>query len=167
MATVDSLNQLAGELLAVAASAVASTDAGAAAATYLSPGIPSLDRECDTVAVWVAAIGQENTLPRSPSVGQRLRFGWINLVTFNVLAARCLGYGKAVPSVAVMNAAAAKVQQDGWALWNAIPAAVIDNDLFGGICRDVKVLPIQPLTPQGNMGGWTLTVQAGLDGYTP
>lgn len=162
------LTDLAQALLDAAAAAVATTSAGAAALTFLSPGLPALDRGCDIVTVWVSQLSQENTAPRSVAGGQRLRLGWVNVASFSILTGRCLNYGaRAIPSPDALNAAAVKITEDGWALWNAIPQAVRDDGLFGGVCKDIRILPMQPLTPQGNVGGWTLTVQAEIPGYLP
>jgi hypothetical protein len=55
--------------------------------------------------------------------------------------------------------------EDGWALWNGVSTAIINDDLFGGVCKDIKLLSMSPLVPQGGVAGWVLTVSFELPGY--
>lgn len=171
--TVQGVAQLAHELLAASETALATTIGGTPEITYLSPGLPALDRGCDTLAVWAALVTDEQTAPLTPlpQVGQRRRVAWLNIVTLNALVARCVrvGYstqrGYSYPTSEQLTEDAEKVMEDGWALWNGISLAVRDDGLFGGVCQDIKLPTLSALTPQGAMAGWVLTVQVELPGY--
>lgn len=173
LGTVDGIAQTAQALLDAAFEAVSDTVGGEPSVSYLSPGLPALDRGCDTLAVWSSLIADEQTQPLTPlpQLGQRRRIAWLNIVTYNVQIARCIRVGRetqggySVPTVEQMTTDAEKVMQDGWALWNGISQAVRDDALFGGPCQDVKFPTMAAMTPQGAMAGWVLTVQAELAGY--
>jgi hypothetical protein len=173
VSTASTLHEVAQELLDTSETAVAATVGGPVALAYLSPGLPSLDYMCDQVAVWCAAITEEQTSPLSPvpQVGQRRRLGWTNLIVLSVLVARCVHVGGTTskgytpPKSSQLSSDADKVMEDGWALWNAISTAIIDAGLFGGTCQDIRFTSMIPLTPQGGLAGWTLTLTAELAGY--
>ena len=173
VSTAASVHEIAQDLLDAAETILATTVGGPVALVYLSPGMPSLDFQCDQIAVWNANLGEEATSPLSPvpAPGFRRRNGWLNLVTLSTLVARCIRVGKTTstgytpPGAAVLSADAAKVMEDGWALYNGISTAIIQDGLFGGTCQDIKFVSMTPLTPQGGMGGWVLTLSIELAGY--
>lgn len=173
VSTAASVHEIAQDLLDASEQILAATVGGPVALAYLSPGLPSLDYQCDQVAVWNSALGEEQTSPLAPApqIGMRRRLGWKNLVTLSVLAARCVHVGKTTrsgytpPSSEVLTADGAKVMEDGWALWNGVSTAYIQDGLFDGTCEDFKILSMSPLTPQGGMAGWVLTLAVELAGY--
>lgn len=167
------LTEQAEALLDVAYNAMSATVGGPPALKYISPGLPALDYQCDQVAVWAAGIGDEQAgaLSPQPVVGQRRRLAWVNLCTLNVLMGRCIHTGKSTskgytpPLESELGEDGGKVMEDAWALWNAVSTAIVQDDLFGGVCQDIKLLSMTPLTPQGGVAGWVLTLSFQLPGY--
>lgn len=168
-----SLHEQAQDLLDAAYAILSGTVGGAPKMQYLSPGLPALDYQCDQVAVWAAAIGDEQAgaVSPPPQVGQRRRLAWTNLCVLSCQATRCISTGTSTktgwtpPKEAVLTSDAEKVMEDGWALWNGISTAILDEALFGGTCKDIKFVSMLPLTPQGGVAGWVLTVSFELAGY--
>lgn len=173
VATAASVHQIAQDLLTTAEQILTTTVGGPVALAYLSPGFPSLDYQCDQVAVWNSGLGEEQTSPLSPipATGQRRRWGWLNLATLSVQSIRCIRVGRTTstgytpPSSEQLAEDAAKVMEDGWALYNGISTAIIEDGLFDGPCKDIKFLSMSPLTPQGGVAGWTLVLSVELAGY--
>ncbi len=173
VSTSATLGEVAQELLDASEQIVAGTIGGPVALAYLSPGLPSLDYMCDQIAVWCAGLTEEQTSPLSPvpQVGQRRRLGWTNLIVLSVLVARCVNVGGTTqkgytpPKIPALVSDSNKVMEDGWALWNGVSTAIIDDGLFGGVCQDIRFTSMIPLTPQGGLAGWTLTITAELAGY--
>lgn len=164
--TVGTVYTFAGELLAVAETALQSTDAGFDGQAYLNPGQPAFDGQCDFVTVW---LGTFNLAPDfNFQTGQRFRTGpRVNLVTWNVTNGRCVdvGTGQTPPTVTAKDQDAAKHMQDGLALWNYVTQALQDSELFQGVCSQLIIGTMTAYTPQGGMAGWNLTVQGQVDGY--
>jgi hypothetical protein len=166
--TVASLHETAQDLLDVFETAVAGTTAGFSGRVALTPGIPALDAECNTVYVWAQGIADEQTSPFGiAQSGQRRRLSWVNLVTLYAQVTRCIASGRTQnpPSEAQLSADARMVMEDGWAIWNAVSTAIRDGGLFGGPCNDVHFVGMTPYGPQGGMAGWTFQAQVALDGY--
>ncbi len=169
------MHEAAQTLLDLTATLMGTTVGGPPALSYLSPGLPAFDYNCDQAAVWVTAITEEQTSPLTPipQVGQRPSTGWLNLVTLAALAGRCIRVGKstgngyAPPTSAVLTEDSEKVMEDIWALWEGVHYAIREQDLFGGLCQDIKFQGITPLTPQGGFAGCVLSVQFELAGYRP
>ncbi len=171
--TAATVHEVAQEFLEAAVAIVNDTIGGPVALAYLSPGLPSLDFQCDQIAVWIAALGDEQTSPLSPvpQPGQKRRIGWVNLATFSCMVARCVNVGTTTkagyepPTIYQLSSDARKTMEDGWALWNGVSTAIRDDALFGGTCMDIKFLSMSPLTPAGGMAGWVLTLSAEMAGY--
>lgn len=164
--TVNTLFELATELLAAGDDALASTDAGAPATTYISPGVPTYDYTCDTLAVYVGGLTEEATSPLNPtpSTGWRHRRGRINLAGLTIVSARC-GITTVEPTAAQITAAAKANYDDGWALWNVITQKIRDDDLFGGSCADVHFDGGLSLTPQAGLVLWQMNLRVEIGGY--
>ena len=173
VSTAASLGLIASELLTVATDALADTVGGPVALSFLSPGLPSLDTMCDQVIVWSPALGEEQTSPLSPTpaTGMRRRNGWLNLATLSILTARCVNVGDVgaggyqTPTVTALDSDALKVMEDGWALWNAVNTAFVQDGLFDGTCKELRILSTTALDPRGGLAGWTMVVQVELAGY--
>ena len=166
LSTVSTLFDMAVDLLAVCDDALTSTEAGAPAMTYVSPGVPTFDYACDTLAVYVPSLTEESTSPLNPapSSGWRHRRGRVNLAGFTVVSARC-GVTSANPTAQQLTAAAKKNYEDGWAIWNVITQRIKDGTLFGGSCADVHYDGGLSLTPQAGLVLWQMTLRAEIGGY--
>ncbi len=171
VSTVSTLFDLAEEFLAAAEAALETTDAGAPAITYISPGIPTFDYLCDTLCVYGATLTEDSTSPLNPppSTGWRHRRGRINLAGLTVVSARC-GVTDASSSASVMaanlTAASRKSLEDGWAIWNVVTQKIKNDDLFGGACTDVHYDGGLVLTPQAGLVLWQMTLRIEIGGYT-
>lgn len=173
VSTAATVHEVAQELLDASEAILATTVGGPVALAYLSPGLPAIDFQCDQVAVYIAAIADEGTSPIAPIpvTGYRRRRGWVNIVGFSAMAIRCVSSGDTAhngyqpPNAAVLSSDARKVMEDGWALWNGISTAIIEDGLFGGTCNDIKFVSLAPMIPQGGVAGWVLTVTAEMPGY--
>lgn len=173
--TAASVHEAAQTLLDLTVTLMTATVGGAPAIAYLNPGLPAFDSNCDQACVWNSSITEEQTSPLTPipQVGDRPNLGWLNLVTLSVFAGRCIHVGSSSsggyrpPKPSELTADAEKVMEDGWALWEGVHYAIREADLFGGLCKDVKFAGITPITPQGALAGWILTVQFELAGYRP
>lgn len=171
MSTVASVHELAQELLDACEAVLATTVGGPPAAVFLSPGLPALDRQCDTLSAYATAPAV--TGASSPGgLGASMRFAVQTHIALSVMVARCLPVGRETkqrylpPTAQQLTGAAQKVMEDMWALWNGVVTQVFDGSLFEGHpCRGVEFLSLTPLDPQGGFGGWTLALQVDLDGY--
>ncbi len=173
VSTSATLHEVAQELLEASVTILNDTVGGPVAIAYLSPGLPSIDFQCDQVIVWIAALGDEATSPLAPIpvTGQRRRMGWTNLVVYSVMVARCVHTGTTTkggsepPEISDQASDARKTMEDGWAIWNGVSTAIIADGLFGGTCTDIKFVSMTPLSIAGGMAGWVLTISAELAGY--
>jgi hypothetical protein len=167
ISTVSTLFDLAVDLLQAADDALATTEAGPPAKSYISPGIPTFDGLCDTLVVYGASLTEESTSPLNPppSPGWRHRRGRINLAGLTVVSARC-GSTSPSPTAAALTADAKKSLEDGWAIWNVITQKIRNDDLFGGACSDVHYDGGLSLTPQAGLVLWQMTLRIEIGGYT-
>lgn len=167
--TVNTLDELATALLAVVETALGDTPGGVPDRVYVPAAPPAFDC-CDFATVHVAALEYAPTSPASGvSGGMRTKYGGIILATLTITAVRCAASipdGEELPSVDDMNAVGALVRADGWALWNHLRTAINDGD-FGGLCDVREFSRGVPVPEQGGCVGWTFTLRAALDGYTP
>ena len=169
--TVASVHQLAADYLSACEDVLATTVGGAPAVSFLSPGLPALDRQCDMLTVYETSpvvIGQSETT----SPGVSMRFGIQTRVGLNAQISRCIPVARETaqkytpPTPEQLNLAAEKVMEDGWALWNGIVTQLRDGSLYEGWpCDAVDFLAMTPLDPQGGMAGWTLSLLFELGGY--
>lgn len=166
---VNTLFEMAVELLSVCDDALATTDAGRPAKSYISPGVPTLDGLCDTLIVYGATLTEEATSPfnPAPSPGWRHRRGRINLAGLTVVSARC-GSTAASPTALALTADAKKSIDDGWAIWNVVTQRLADRDdpLFDGQCTDIHFDPGLSLTPQAGLVLWQMSFRIEIGGYT-
>jgi hypothetical protein len=167
VSTVATVHTIAGELLAKCELALGTTVGGVPPFVSLNPGLPALDRQCDQLYVWESAPVVES----AGGVGS-LHFGWKTFIGLNALIARCVPVGETIdkryrgPSAIKSTAAAQKVMEDMWALWNGVTSEILSGDLFEDFpCSGVRFESMIPLDPQGGFAGWTLALQVELDGY--
>lgn len=162
---VNSLQELAEDVLLVARNCLATTDAGEPATFYVGPVLPAYDC-CPALIVSVALLTEEATSPLAiTDTGRRASFGRVNLVTFLITALRCAAKVQNDGSVltADMEAASTEVNQDAWALWEGFYHAV-GNGTFVGRCSDVHFDRGQAIREQGGCVGWEFALRAQLDG---
>lgn len=138
---------------------------GAPERRFISPGQPALDC-CDQLTVHVAGAVDAPTSPGGLTAGRKAAYGKVNLVLMVATLTRCVPVieQKKWPTPAAMEAAAAQINADGWALWNHTFNMVASGQLFG-ICQEVYWDTLNSITPSGGCGGWTLGVRVRLDGY--
>lgn len=169
--TVASVHQLAAALLTACDDILETTVGGRPDSVFLSPGLPALDRQCDTLTVYATPPTMQ-TEPNQPSglPGSGFRFAWRNFVGLTALIARCVPVGGLVdetwvaPSEIALTAAADKTMEDMWALWNGIGSNL--TDIFEEYpCQGVAFTGLTPLDPQGGFAGWVLALQVELGGY--
>lgn len=135
---------------------------GAPPRRFVSPGQPALDC-CDQLTVHAPNIVERPAGPK-PVTGR------LNVPNLLVTITRCVPEGKIVgqtfqpPAPTSLEAAAAQIHADGWALWNHI-WNMIRNETFLARCQQVTVGNLTALIPDGGCGGWTLGFAAVLDGY--
>lgn len=139
--------------------------AGAPDRAYLTPGVP-VDDCCEQLTVYVDPVGQLDTA-RAARVS---KFAWINMASFTITTGRCLpgsnfeGVTYVAPTPEAMSASARQLNADGMALWNGMRNAYRDGLILAG-CELVRFRPLVARNPSGGCGGWTLVVEAQVDGY--
>lgn len=173
MSDVTTLDGYATELLALCAAALAETDAGAPTVQFVSPGEPALDCP-EMLAVFVTGLAPEQTQPTTPApaAGHRHRPpGMVILASFAIVAARCIPVPNPPRTTIVpadkLTSAAARTNQDVWAIWNRLYWAAHDGSLFGGSCKSFYFDTPAPLPIAGQTAGWTMRLRASIDGYQP
>lgn len=163
---ITSLTDLADSLLSVAVSCLAGTTAGAPALQYISPSAPAFDC-CDAVIVHVASLSEESTSPLSPAAatGMRAKYGRVILAQLVITTLRCAPMPQQDGSVltADIEAAAVKVQEDGWAVFNCVSCAV-KNGVFEDLCSIVHMDRSIAINEQGGCCGWQHTIRAEIGG---
>ena len=164
--TVSTLLDLAEDYLALCETALASTEAGPPVQAYITPGVPVFDALCDTLVVYGATLTEEATSPLNPppSPGWRHRRGRINLAGLTAVSARCAPTD-ADPTPADLTAAAKKVLEDGWAIWNVLTQQLKAGTLFDGACTDIHYDGGLSLTSQAGLALWQMTIRVEIGGY--
>lgn len=129
---------------------------GAPSRAFVSPGRPAADCEQLTVhAQRVAGTPADQKDARQ------------NSVTFVVTLYRCVPKPDAsmkAPRPEALEASAAQLNADGWALWNHIFEKIRAGDLFAK-CPPIIWDGMDALEPAGGAAGWRLTIRATIDGY--
>jgi hypothetical protein len=175
MAATD-LHQLAEDVLAAC---VASLDtipdadptlAGAPERSFVSPGVPVWDC-CEQLVVWVPGVTQQTTRPSG--AGEQARqhvFGRIPLARIEITISRCVPAGEingteyVPPAVTDLEATAAQMHADAWALYNGLFNRIAQG-ILTDVCDEVAWDGLQAATPSGGCGGWTINLRFQLDGY--
>jgi hypothetical protein len=162
---ITTLTDLANLLLDTAADCLADTTAGAPTLQYISPAAPAFDC-CPALIVHVAALSEESTSPLSPiaATGHRDLYGRVTLATLVITALRCAPMPQQDGSVltADIEAVAAEVQEDGWALWNCIGCA-IKNEVFLDLCTIVHFDRAVAINEQGGCVGWQMILRCEIN----
>lgn len=176
MTSATSLYAIAAELLTRSAAILAGTAAGAPDTQFVSQGPPPYD--CPNQLTVHAGIiqygnfraGAEGTTIRDPKMHT------VIMVPLTITALRCARPG-ALPQggIEILNADPAQIQADaeavyadGWSLFCGINKLYRDGSLFAGFpCRPFEVDAALPISPDGGMLGWALTLHVQLDGFDP
>lgn len=164
--TIATLSDYADDVLVVAINALNTTTAGAPDRAYVSPAIPTFDC-CPALLVNVAALGEANTSPTTPSQAPARRSWWGNIIlaTYQIWAIRCAPVIEegVLPSPSEIAASALEVQEDGWALWNGFRHAILDDEIFTH-CLGAHFLGGAPIPEQGGCVGWLFQIRAHIPG---
>ncbi len=167
----------AAELLAAAEVALTDTPAGCPAYRAIWPGRPTFDC-CPAVFVHVGGADVGGTLPLVPSLQPMQRMvttGLVELVALTVTVIRCVpvieqqGQLAVLPEVPDIQAAAATIHADLWAIWNYFVHAHRDGILFQYPSgrREFILDPAVAIVTSGGAGGWQIPVRVQLAGYRP
>lgn len=165
---ITSLTDLTDLLLSVAYAAAGTTTAGTPAGyvAYVSPAAPAFDC-CPGIMVHVASLSEEATSPLSPppATGRRTSYGRIILAQLVVTALRCAPMPQQDGSVLStdIEAVAVEVQEDAWAIFNAISCA-IKNGVFEDLCSIVHLDRSVSIGEQGGCVGWSHVIRAEIGG---
>jgi hypothetical protein len=172
------LYDLCSDYLAACEQAVATTDGGAIARSFVSPGPAAIDCP-DQLAVWSGGPLEADTAPLSPplQLGRRASPGEsghaVHLVNLTCLVTRCaptVKSGGEMPNPAELEAAGKQHLQDVWAIWNVVRALYRAGAVFtrdDGIQRELFFDGAIPLLPQGTAMGWQVPIRVQIDGYHP
>lgn len=158
------------ELLGIANAGLAETAAGAIARAFVSAGLPALD--CvPQLTVHVAGTGTLPTRPLGPlDDGHGRGYGLVRTVSFWVTVVRCapvFGEKGQPPSMAKQQQIAQIVDQDFWAICNAVYQADRAGGLFDGACSEVFHEGATPLDPSGGALGWVIRFRCSVQGTGP
>jgi hypothetical protein len=175
VSSVSSMFDIADQFLQATVAAMTTTPAGPPARATVVLGDPVFDDSCGQAFVSVPALTEGSTNPGTPpeATGRRISRGRVNLVAMTAWAIRCvhvtsgLQQGFVPPSDAELAADALQGYEDGWAVWNYITRAVLNDTLFSGPCGIVHFDGGQAVTPSGGLGGWKFTIRVELPGYDP
>jgi hypothetical protein len=138
---------------------------GAPARTFITDGQPAL--VCPQLTVNAAPIREAPTAPLGLGAGTRHKQDFRkNHVGIQVWITRCRSM-TTPPSEVAVQAVAAQVNADAWALWNTLwnvnrPGS---SDPIVSLCDEWFMDSLTPLQPSGQYAGWTLSVRAELAGY--
>ncbi len=165
-ASVASVHEAAAEFLNTVEAALQTTAVGFDGVTWLNPGFPSLDVQCDFATVWQGATNFATSaiIPSS----QLMRTGpRIDLVTLNATFGRCVNVSApmGIPLPAQKTADALIHMEDGQAVWVGVQDEIASGDLFGGTCKQITLQGLNAITPEGGVSGWNLVVLVQIDGY--
>jgi len=139
---------------------------GAPLRSYVTHGRPVNDC-CDQIVVSVEPVRESATGHVTGATSKSIKTGWTNLVTLAAMISRCIPVPDAhgnPPPVADMQASAAQLNADNWALWNHVHNMAAAGLIFSQ-CGELYFDGIVPMQPNGGCAGYILTVRASLDGY--
>lgn len=171
--TVDTLYDLAAELLGFCAAALDTLPVGAPDRQYVSIGPPAFD--CEQLTVHVLQVGEAATSPANTPLDRMRRAVTVPRIDLSFMVVTIVrdcypgpsgANANRPPEVADLDAAARIISADGWLLWNIVPAALAAGELWGA-CNFTGWEPMQPVPAQGKVAGWTFPLQVKIDGFTP
>lgn len=142
---------------------------GAPERSFIAPGLPSWDC-CEQLTVHSEpGVAENDTSPGGLASGRRAVYGRINLVGLVASLTRCIPTTGAtladeIPDPDDLQAAAAQIHADGWALWNHIYNMQREGEIFAR-CDEVYWDGLRAFVPLGGCAGWTLNFRLQLDGY--
>lgn len=137
--------------------------AGAPERTYIALALPAFD--CEQLTVHVTPTTDKPMAPLG--TGQRHRYdARRTLVSFVVTVARCVcpEDQRAVPTVTQMEGFSEQLYADAWALWNHLFNLMRAEELFS-LCSEVFWRGLRAVPQSGCYAGWTLTLDAYIEGY--
>ncbi len=141
---------------------------GAPDRAYVSPGEPAFDNCCEGGGQLTVYAANVTALPAG--AGRTDRSGRKNIVGLVITSVRCVPTGELSgqkvipPTIAQLQASAAQIDADGWALWNILWNLWRAGDLFS-TCESVFWDGMRSIPPSGGCGGWNLLIRATLGGY--
>lgn len=156
------------ELLEVASDSLIATEGGEITRRGRVPGLPAADC-CPQLTVHLSGVGllATNTGPGGLAAGHRRKTGSVKFVRYTITVFRCipkLGEKGELPTMQAQQDAADIVEQDVWAIVNAVTKADYNGTLFGGRCREFYFDGANSLDPQGGCGGWVIHFRASMEG---
>jgi hypothetical protein len=170
--TVTSPADYAAMLLDLCDDVLATTSGGQIARKGVVPWQPALD--CEMLAVSFTTLGLGATAPGAPllATARRHVYGALNLIGFVIHIARdCVPVAKGTrggpPDMAENQVAAFEMSEDVWAIWNALPDAMEQGELFGGRCSELFMDNAAAIPASGQIAGYTISIRASIPGYTP
>jgi hypothetical protein len=140
---------------------------GSPGRSFVTHGNPVMDC-CDQLVVSINTVSESLTGQVPGATSKSFKTGWTNLVTLIATISRCIPVPDAhgnPPPVAEMQAAAAQLNADNWALWNHVHHLVAAGMLFES-CGEVFFDGIRALQPSGGCAGWVMQVRVSLNGYS-
>lgn len=171
MATVDDLHQIAVHFLTASVDALVYTDAGPPDRQYVSPGSPPID--CEQVVTCVQTLSEYDLISGSGALSRAhaVNRGGKPSALIQIQVVRCIPVptdrnGKIIlPTPAALQDAARMIDQDGWALWLGLSAAIKHEDgVLHDACSGAERLGGEKLVPQGAFCGWQFSYRVPLDG---
>lgn len=169
----EDLYNLCGSLLAACMEAVETTPGGAIDRAFVSPGNPAFDC-APQLTVHAGGPYIADTMPLQPPLQPAHRVGdgrALIMVAMTVTVLRCAptleqhGQTIALPGADDLDACAAEVLADCWAIYNHVFNLKRDGLLFGPKTREVIFDPAVPLNLAGATAGWQIQFRVQLNGY--
>lgn len=172
MAGPGDLYACAQEFLAAVLDALDTTDEGAPACYFISPGPPIYDFvPCLTVHIGGPALADTFPLQPSMATGHRItQAGEVNLINMTATILRCapeISDENPLPSPDAENAASAIMYADLWAIWMNLKQMKATDALFPPKQREFELMPAVAINQQGGACGWQIPIRVNLYGYSP
>jgi hypothetical protein len=169
MADVTDLYEKAAAFLLASQESLAFTPSGPPDRAYVSPGQPAID--CEQLVVWNESLNESQFLAGSgaESRAKAINRGGLAKATIRIQITRCVPLPKQSggkltwPAPADLAASALQIDEDGWALWLGISAAIRDGDLAEQ-CSGAERLGAEKMPLQGGFGGWLFGFRVPLEG---
>ena len=156
------------QLLEVAQGATPTTIGGEITRSFRTPGLPVPDC-CPQLTVHLSGAGllPTKTGPGGLSPGHRRTVGMVRFVRYTITVFRCAptpNEDGTPPAISVQEAIADIVEEDVWAIVDAVVKADAAGTLFGGKCSEFYFDGATSLDPQGGCVGWIIHFRAAMQG---